>query len=218
MTFFVVSFDKDHLSAYFIVLSIMMAIYTIANGIGVTTNVLLSSLLGINSPSKSKKLSFYLLIYGNTLGILIIIIVLIFKSFIIGLIETNEKVVDIANGIFFWSMINIFLEISCSIYYSIFISVNKYYLVMFLYLSFNILSYLCILLMIKVVIRDIEAVFIGAMIARIIMLIVYFLIYKYLIDWDECCLNIQNTINTEHLEEEDPSRLNKHKNKNNSFI
>ena len=202
MTLFAFPFDKNQYSAYIIVMSIVMIIYSIANAFQVSANVLVSSYLGNNSPIKAKKISLYILFLGNVMGIFVCIITYILKSYLIKLIETDNRIADIANNIFIWQLVNIYLEISCSIFYGIFISVNKFNIVMLLYIFFEVLSILGILVMVKVVVKGVESVFIGGICARIIMLIVYFLVFTLLIDWKECTHNIQTSIDKEHLESE----------------
>ena len=177
---------KDDYNGYIIVSSVLSIMATIANGFMVVTNVSISNLMGRNLYERAKTLSLYILINANLIGLVLYIPVVCLKPQIIHLLTPIGPIFNIANDIYFEMLFCIFTEISCSIFFGIFVSVGRFYLALLLFAIFSGVNILSIYLFLNVFNVGIGGVFLGAAISRLIMLIVYSLIYTFVIDWKEC--------------------------------
>jgi len=182
---------KINYNGYIIVSSVLNIMSTVANGFYIVTNVSISSLMGRGLHERAKAFSIYIFINANILGFIIFIPVVYLKKQIIELLVIPGPISDVANSIFYYMLLCIFAEINCSIFYSTFVSVGKFYLALLLFCCFTGVNILTIFLHLYVFKVGVLGVFLGSAIARLIMLVVYLCIYYFVIDWTECSENIR---------------------------
>lgn len=185
---------EHNYEGFIVVYSVYKLMATFGNAANNTTNIIISSLMGVGLHERAKQFTKYMFISYNAIAIIIFLPVVFLKEQIIGLITSTEKSSAVAHELYYYALLTIFIEIQCSTFYALFVSAGRFYLALFLFFGFTCFNTSSIALFLYVANIEVKGIFIGQAVAKTLMIILYSIIYLLVIDWEVSSKEINKEI------------------------
>ena len=188
---------KQEQTAFVIGFSVYRILAALGNTSQNTSNVILSILMGEGLHERATQMGKYMLITYNSIAVIIVIPVLLLKTQILSLMSDDQKVLDIAYSLYYFSLLVVFLDLNSSTLYGYVVSSGRFYLALFIFIGYSCVNIGVVSLLLFVFNFGVIGIVIGFTIAKGSMLITYIFVYIFVIDWKESAELIKKEIDNE---------------------